>query len=698
MALAAVLAVSACSEETAVITTTSTDTSTTTSTTLPPDPAVDGPVLRVGLASKVSTTNWWAATGPESTPENQAVVASTKTALFTLSYPGFALVPSLAATTAPEAVTQQGSTWVVHQPLRDDVFWSDGEQVTAEDIVFYFDVVREFDLGTGHAEHFPATVADVSAADDHTLRVEFNALPALTAWQTGAAMAPAVPSHFWEPYVTEAREVAGAARAGTSEEEARAAIAEASLSDEDSANDLTPEAVPESDVESYLAGVAAEAGREYLFGVESPMEPSAGSQVFESWTPGDLATTRSNPGYFARGTETTQYSDGSVRVADPVLGDNVYGGDASGEVEGHAVSGPFISGIEWHEHDDEEAAYDALISGAVDYVLDADGMSFSQYNELVGHGDIGLSISEAGGFRFLGLNLRKPPMSDPTFRTALATVIDKELFAATLFNGTLFPAYSIVHPGLAYHHKDDVSRPGWANGEPMTEPERFEAAIATLIDAGYTWDVEPEVVFNENGAFVDVVPGEGLTMPNGVAVPPLTILAAPGSVEDPMRATFALWIEQWMTDLGIDVSTDSVDLASISGTVVSPDSSETALAWDMHVLGWGRPDASLPGLTLAALFHSGNAVDAGGLNTTGYASTEFDEAADSFVASKSLEEAAGWTTEMERIIAEDLPYVTLFRGPVIEGYGSHVEFAVDAIMGGHASLPMAWPETVRIKR
>jgi peptide/nickel transport system substrate-binding protein len=698
LVLTAVLTVSACSGQTAAITTTSTDTSTTTSTTLPPDPAVDGPVLRVGLVSNLSTANWWAAMGPEATPENLAVVASTKASLFALSYPGLALVPSLAATTVPEAVTQQGSTWVVQQPLRDDVFWSDGEQVTAEDLVFYFDVVREFDLGAGHAEHFSETVADVSEVDDLTVRVEFNALPGLTAWQTGVAMAPAVPSHFWAPHVEEARAVAAAVRSGSSEEEARAAIAAASLTDEDPGNDMTPEEVSEADIEPYLAALAAEAGRDHLYAVESPMEPSAGSQVFESWAPGDVATTRSNPGYFARGTETTQYSDGSVRVADPVLGDDVFGGTASGEVRGHAVVGPFISGIEWHEYDDEDAAYDALAGGAVDYVLDADGMSFSQYNELVGQGGIGLSISEAGGFRFLGLNLRKAPMSDPAFRTALATVIDKELFAAMLFNGTLFPAYSIVHPGLAYHYNGDVSRPGWANGEPMTEPERYEAAISILVEAGYTWAVEPEIVFNESRAFVDVVPGEGLTMPNGVTVPPLTILAAPGSVEDPMRATFALWIEQWMTDLGMDVSTDSVDLESISGTVVSPDSFEAALEWDLHVLGWGRPDPSLPGLTLAALFHSGNAVDTGGLNTTGYSSAAFDEAADSFVTSSSLDEAASWTMEMERIIAEDLPYVTLFRGPVIEGYGSHVEFAVDAIMGGHASLPTAWPETVRITR
>ena len=87
----------------------------------------------------------------------------------------------------------------------------------------------------------------------------------------------------------------------------------------------------------------------------------------------------------------------------------------------------------------------------------------------------------------------------------------------------------------------------------------------------------------------------------------------------------------------------------------------------------------------------------GGLNTTGYASVEFDTAADSFVAARSLGEAARWTREMERLIATDLPYVTLFRPAVIEAFDSRVEFPVDAIIGGHGDLPHVWPESVRIR-
>ncbi len=409
-----------------------------------------------------------------------------------------------------------------------------------------------------------------------------------------------------------------------------------------------------------------------------------------------MAVSRSNPGYFDRGTETTVFSDGSVRVA-RAGSDTVYGGEASGEVLAHHVVGPFISGVQWRGFGNASAAHEARAAGEIDFVIDRDGLSFTQYNQVAAEGGDKLSISRADGFRFLAFNLRKPPMSDPVFRTAVATVIDKELVASSLFNGTLFPAYTITHPGLSAYGDAEVSRPGWSNGKPMSVAQRFEAAIAMLSEAGYTWDVEPQLVYEDDGALADVVPGSGLEMPNGVDVPDLTIRAAPGSGEDPVRATYALWVQQWMSDLGIPVVTEATDLESIVETAIQPSSAEDVLSWDMHVLGWGGPDPALPGLTLVALFHSRNLVESGGLNTTGYSSPEFDAAADSFVSAQTIEDAVRWTMEMERIVSVDLPYVTLYRPPVIEAVGLDVTLPVGEIMGGHA-VAAGWPEAVRLDR
>ena len=691
------LLVAACSGEAALTgtTTTSEPEPTTTSTTRPPDPSVDGPVYRVGLTSEITTGNWWAALASGANPADRAIFTNTKESMFRLSRPGFVSVPALASSEAPVGVSQRGSVWVAEQQIREDVSWSDGEPVTAGDLVFYFDVVREFDLDGDHAASFPAAVTDVSAPDDHTVRVEFGSAPALTDWQIGVAMAPFVPAHFWDDHLQEARAAADAALEGLTDEEARAAVASASLTDADPGNDVAPEQVSPEQIESHRAAVAAEAGRDHLYSVEAPVEPSSGSLILESWDGAD-AVSRSNPDYFARGTETITYSDGSVRVAGPDY-DVVYGGEAEGEVLDHVVVGPFVSGVRWRSYENAVSAHEARSDDEVDFVIDPDGLSFTQYNELAASGRSGLSISQAGGFRFLAFNLRKPPMSDPVFRGAVAGVIDKELVASSLFNGTVFPAYTLVHPDLVAFHNPDVSRPGWANGQPMGTGERYEAAIDSLAEAGYTWDVVPELVYGDDGNLIDVVAGSGLEMPNGVDVPELTIRVAPGSGEDPVRATYALWIEQWLRDLGVPAATETSDLDAVVGTAVQPSTTEDILSWDMDVLGLGGPDPALPGLTLVALFHSRNGVESGGLNTTGYSSPEFDAAADAFVASRTLEEAARWTREMELIISRDLPYVTLYRPPVIEQYGPQVTLPVKDMMDGHGAVA-GWPDAVRIDR
>jgi peptide/nickel transport system substrate-binding protein len=641
------LALVACSDQAADTTTTSTTEPTTTTTTLPPDPAVDGPVLRVGLTSGLSSVNWWEVLGSASTPENLALVSPTKASLFTLTRPGFVLVPDLAAAN-PARARDMGGGWVVEQPIRDDLFWSDGVQVTAHDLAFYFNVVREFDLGAGHAVNFPASVVDVSAPDDFVVRIEFANLPSIVDWQAGVGLAPFAPAHFWETHVEEAR--------------------------------------------SRGSGIA------HLYAVDPAGEPSAGPLEFESWEPGEMAVTVSNPTHHGRGTETTLYSDGSARVAWPDGEDAVYGGSASGSVEAHHVVGPFVSGVHWMEYGSAETAYEALEEGRVDFVFDPEGMSLAMRNRLVAAGDLRISTSEAEGFRFLGFNLRKPPMSDRVFREAVATVIDKELVAATHLGGALSPAYTVVHPGLTPFYEPTVRQPGWSGGEPMGERERFETAVSLLTEAGYTWQIEPELVFDDDGTLVDVVAGSGLRMPNGVVVPELTILVAPASGDDPMRATFALWIAHWMAHLGIDVVVDTTDLGSMMTTAVAPESATDALAWDLKVSGWGRAQPALPGLTLVALFHSRGGVEVGGLNTTGYRSPEFDAAADSFSLATTIDEAARWTREMERIVAEDLPYVVLYRTSVTEAFSPAVRFPVETVMGGHAATGRAWPESVRLVR
>ena len=52
---------------------------------------------------------------------------------------------------------------------------------------------------------------------------------------------------------------------------------------------------------------------------------------------------------------------------------------------------------------------------------------------------------------------------------------------------------------------------------------------------------------------------------------------------------------------------------------------------------------------------------------------------------------------MDLILAEDLPYVVLFRASIIEAQRTNLEFPAQVIMGGHSGFPNVWPNAVRMR-
>lgn len=658
----------------------------------------EGGSFRVGMIANITTDNWWAALDTESSSQNQAYLTNSKPALFTLSLPGFVLVPNAAATETPVDPVQEGDVWVVEQPMREDMVWSDGTPVTANDLVFYFDTVEEFNLGSNHASNIPPTLTSISAVDDYTVRIEFSERPGLATWNNGVGLAAFPQQAWWEEHVSAARDAAAAASEGITPADATAAIVETANGNDDPEDDITEADVTQEQIDEYIANAGASEGLAVLYQVSGVGEPSASSVIVDQWETGAFAATVANPDYFDRGTENTLYSDGSFRIANADRGeDTVYGGEGAGDVVAQYIEGPFVSEILWVEHGTKDAAYEKLAGGELDYVFDPTGLTSGLRSELASNPELEFAVNQTEGFRYMAFNMRKAPMSDLAFRQATATVINKELIADTVLAGAVFPGYTIVHPDLTQHYNADVEKPGWVDGEPGDEGARFETAIQILKDAGYTWTTEPVVVRDDEGTYLEVNPkGEGLTLPNGDPVQELSILT-PGPGYDPFRATFSIYMESWMQEIGIPVTAEPTDFNAIVDATFPPQTPESALEWDMYVLGWGGGDPSLPGTSTRAFFHSDqDSVTGGGFNTPGYNSAEFDEVANAFDAATTIEEAAELTQEMDAILARDLPYVVLFRTPIIEAFGANVTFPAQTIMGGHQGFPNAWPNAVGV--
>ncbi|MDP8957724.1 MAG: ABC transporter substrate-binding protein, partial [Actinomycetota bacterium] len=142
-------------------------------------------------------------------------------------------------------------------------------------------------------------------------------------------------------------------------------------------------------------------------------------------------------------------------------------------------------------------------------------------------------------------------------------------------------------------------------------------------------------------------------------------ILAPGPAYDPLRATYSIWIESWLNDLGFPARANPTDFNAIVDAVFPttgvPD-------FDMYILGWSLGNPAAPDF-YDAFFHSRNILEeSGGNNNMGYNSEEFDQVANQLLAAQEQEEAADLVWEAERIIAQDLPYIVLFDTGILEFY------------------------------
>ena len=113
-----------------------------------------------GLSADVGATSWDAAK-----PEHW-VYASMFNGLIRYNTETFEVEPELASSWE---TSDDGLTWAFN--LRDDIYWHDGEQFTADDVKFSFDAIMDPDNPTGYHRGNFADVESVEVVDDFTLNI-----------------------------------------------------------------------------------------------------------------------------------------------------------------------------------------------------------------------------------------------------------------------------------------------------------------------------------------------------------------------------------------------------------------------------------------------------------------------------------------------------------------------------------------------
>ena len=588
--------------------------------------AADDRVYQIGIAEDLTTTNHWAYVGPDGTVWNGYVLAGGKPALYSYSAQRFDWIPSLAADFPSPLMEESvdGQTlWTTELQLKQGVKWSDGTEVTAEDFAFTAHTATEIQLTGGWRSIVDPDYFDhAEAIGPYSLKIYFKQKPGLARWQFGLAFMPIFSKAYWEPVVADAKQ------AGDITEQQKALYAH----------------VPEGD-------------------------PSAGGFLFDQWERGAFAEKTRNESYSFSGSEVTQYANGAYAVVTPGFPEfNAYG-EAAGESVLEYVDGPYSESTIYSIYGSQDSAVLALKKGDIDFMLNPLGLSSGLQDQLEGEDGLTTIENTSDGMRYLGFNFRKEPMDNRAFRQAVATLIDKEFLVDTVLQGVAIPIYTTVPEGNAPWFNPDVPLFGMG----LTREERIDQAVELLKEAGFTWETEPRV--SEDGQFVEQH-GEGLRMPNGDPVPPMDVLA-PSPGYDPLRSTFAIWIERWLNEVGIPLR------ANLTGFNVIVEKVFDQQDFDMWILGWGLspfPDY------LESFFHSRHS-ELEGHNPGGYNNPEYDRLADELLAETDLEAARRQVFEMQEFQAEDLPYVVLFDTPIIETYRSErIEFPYTESWGGIQSV------------
>ena len=151
-------------------------------------PESTGPkIYKLGIFSDLTTTNYWAYLGPDTTIWNSYVLSGGKPSLFSLSDQRFDWIPSAAADFPTPVVeeTVDGTTfWTTEVVLKKDYLWSDGNEVTADDFVFTAHTVRDLELSGNWTSSVDTEFFDhAEALDSHKLKVYFKKQPGLARWQ-----------------------------------------------------------------------------------------------------------------------------------------------------------------------------------------------------------------------------------------------------------------------------------------------------------------------------------------------------------------------------------------------------------------------------------------------------------------------------------------------------------------------------------
>jgi peptide/nickel transport system substrate-binding protein len=235
----------------------------------------------------------------------------------------------------------------------------------------------------------------------------------------------------------------------------------------------------------------------------------------------------------------------------------------------------------------------------------------------------------AASWSYLGFNLRKPYLQDIAVRRAMAYAIDRNLIVDKIMYGLGAPIYS-AYPSSCWCYNPDVPRYDY-------NPERARQLLA---EAG--WVPGPDGIMTKDGERLH-----------------LRMIYGPNTSK--VRERIATVAQEEFRKIGIEVELQGLEWGTFLQAVHSP-----PFDWDMTVLGW---TSTLDPHWMYQIWSEKNIPK---LNSVAYVNKRVEDLFQEGVHEFALERRKRAYHEIQRILAEDLPYIFLTMSKAYTGINNRI--------------------------
>ncbi len=284
----------------------------------------------------------------------------------------------------------------------------------------------------------------------------------------------------------------------------------------------------------------------------------------------------------------------------------------------------------------------ALRTGQLDY---AHQVNADQFDALATEEGIVTVQASANGFTEFGFNTYgtgtgntipgggpgSPALLDPAFRDAIGYAIDKDLLVERVLGGYGTVGTTQLPPFQTQYHV-----------EPTTlRTFDIELAKSKLDAAGYALDGNNARLDKEGNPL-----NLRLFMPDSESTYPAA----------------AQFIQDWLGQLGIEVSTEVFDSQTLTDIMLPPEAGDYTADYDLFIWGWG---GDVDPNSLLNIFTCGQI---GSTSDSQYCNPAYDELFEAQNIATSTEERQGLLAEMQNIFYDEAPYHVLFYDATLSAY------------------------------